>query len=709
MFNVIELQDKLKNFSQDQLANEMQSPSGSVPQYLVLSEFNRRKRVKNDYQQQQNAAQQDTTVAEEVLAGAGVPQGGLASLARNMAPKTDMMQNTGAMPEQIMPMPQAPLPMAEAMPEDVMGMAGGGYVKRMQIGGTPSPSIPDSPQMLGEGDYRVGSGRATMVGGQFVEILDDGTVVDARTGMPVDARTSNQALLKMLPDLATDTSAFEEFEGTPSIYRPEAGVPSQEDLDLGFISDARNEAVGIGTVLDSMDTPPSSVDFDATVAPPMSIPALPSSVPSLDVVMGSPDNLSAIGGLETIQSAPEAFTMDTAAANLESMVGPDDAIEQVRASQVTSGLDPVAQAREDEINSLLAVFDDPNRTEAEVKAARQRLEQIGAKDRAIGAATETLEGAAETIKGIGQAAKNRIASDAADIYGTLGTGANILGLTDTAASLFQAESDAEAKVTPSEPEPEPETVVSNIPEGIGLNLPSTATPNTPTAPTTTDSSTLGAPITQLEEGQLTFDQPVENQPATPVTPVTRGGSGAGARGAATSAESEILNMLKEREERASSDKWLALAKAGMALMSSKNPTLLGALGEAGNVGLEALNKTRDDYEAAKFDLLTMQQKMAAARARGSSGKGNAGLIDDIRARLANLYADARSYRKIETDALGNAVLRDLTPEGLTSQIVLLENQLNYLMGGSPATTQFDATTPIANAADSSYSLGTPVE
>ena len=51
MMNLIQVQDDLKNFSQDQLVKEMQQPSGSTPQFLVLAELNRRRRVKGDMRQ----------------------------------------------------------------------------------------------------------------------------------------------------------------------------------------------------------------------------------------------------------------------------------------------------------------------------------------------------------------------------------------------------------------------------------------------------------------------------------------------------------------------------------------------------------------------------------------------------------------------------------------------------------------------------------
>lgn len=92
--NLFQLQERLKNYSQDQLVNEMQNPTGSAPQYLVLSELQRRKRMMTEEQAQMP---QEPSVAEEAVAAAGVPQGGLAQMAQAMAPETDMAQNTARM------------------------------------------------------------------------------------------------------------------------------------------------------------------------------------------------------------------------------------------------------------------------------------------------------------------------------------------------------------------------------------------------------------------------------------------------------------------------------------------------------------------------------------------------------------------------------------------------------------------------------------
>lgn len=92
--NIVKLQDQLKNFSQDQLVREMQAPSGNAPQFLVLGEIMRRKRMQDDFTAQ-NAKDDEGTVAQEAVAAAGVPQGGIADMARALAPSTDMTQNTG--------------------------------------------------------------------------------------------------------------------------------------------------------------------------------------------------------------------------------------------------------------------------------------------------------------------------------------------------------------------------------------------------------------------------------------------------------------------------------------------------------------------------------------------------------------------------------------------------------------------------------------
>jgi hypothetical protein len=135
-------------------------------------------------------------------------------------------------------------------------------------------------------------------------------------------------------------------------------------------------------------------------------------------------------------------------------------------------------------------------------------------------------------------------------------------------------------------------------------------------------------------------------------------------------------MLKEREKRAENDKWLALAQAGMALMSSTQPTLGGALGEAGAEGLKAFRASRDEYDSAKMDLLKTQQAMSKARASGASSRdyNNPTAIGEA----INLFTKRREdllgkTTKVVTDNLTGEqsyetvykTREDLSPEGRT--------------------------------------------
>lgn len=122
--NVIEVQENLKDFSEEQLISEMQNPSGFAPQFLVLSEIQRRKRMRDSYNQAKAA--QQPTVAQEVVNAAGVPQGGVMDMAQAMAPKSSMEQNTG-----------------------VMSMYGGGLIEK-QIGGDFALSLPSGARQAAE-------------------------------------------------------------------------------------------------------------------------------------------------------------------------------------------------------------------------------------------------------------------------------------------------------------------------------------------------------------------------------------------------------------------------------------------------------------------------------------------------------------------------------------------------------------------------------
>lgn len=143
MMNLIQVQDDLKNFSQDQLVKEMQQPSGTTPQFLVLSELNRRKRVKGDLEARQ--AQNQPTVAEEAVASAGVPQSGMMGMPEAMAPASADSEGIGSM-----------------MPKS---MRSGGEVERYAEGGLLegiAESVSRNQQMLDTVSQNIGKMNSNM-------------------------------------------------------------------------------------------------------------------------------------------------------------------------------------------------------------------------------------------------------------------------------------------------------------------------------------------------------------------------------------------------------------------------------------------------------------------------------------------------------------------------------------------------------------------
>jgi len=115
MQNMIEEQEALKDFSDQQLIKEMQMPSGGIRPISVVSELNRRRRMRAD--QDRAEAANAPTVAEEVVMAAGM--GDMSQMAQAMAPKTSMTENTG---------------IAAMMPKQPTRMATGGVVKMQEAG-----------------------------------------------------------------------------------------------------------------------------------------------------------------------------------------------------------------------------------------------------------------------------------------------------------------------------------------------------------------------------------------------------------------------------------------------------------------------------------------------------------------------------------------------------------------------------------------------
>jgi hypothetical protein len=168
MLNMIDTQDKLKNFSQEQLIREMQMPTGSAPQFMVLSEIERRKRMRADAQRQEGLMQ--PTVAQEAVSAAGVPQQGIAQVAQAMAPKTDMTQNTGVPSVQASKLPGQPNQPQRMADGGIMRLAPGGSMSGGTLNAIASLKV-THPDVYNA--YKDEPDKLAKMAKAFLEVADD--------------------------------------------------------------------------------------------------------------------------------------------------------------------------------------------------------------------------------------------------------------------------------------------------------------------------------------------------------------------------------------------------------------------------------------------------------------------------------------------------------------------------------------------------------
>jgi hypothetical protein len=101
--DILEIEDVLKGLPDQALMQEAQQPTGQVPQYMVVSEIQRRSKMRKSFEAQKK--QPSTTIAEQILTG------GVASV----APPPPQMMGAMGMPQQPPAQPQQP-PMGQQQP-----------------------------------------------------------------------------------------------------------------------------------------------------------------------------------------------------------------------------------------------------------------------------------------------------------------------------------------------------------------------------------------------------------------------------------------------------------------------------------------------------------------------------------------------------------------------------------------------------------------
>ena len=121
--NIIQVEDNLKSIPDDRLQQEMSNPSGMFPQYLVMSEIQRRTKMREDYEGRMAANEKTPprpTMREEMMMSmqpTNMPSGGIADIVSSQS-----LSSNPVMP----PMAQKPVRMQSGMtvPFDPYGMYG---------------------------------------------------------------------------------------------------------------------------------------------------------------------------------------------------------------------------------------------------------------------------------------------------------------------------------------------------------------------------------------------------------------------------------------------------------------------------------------------------------------------------------------------------------------------------------------------------------
>ena len=131
MLNILQIEDRLKDMSQDSVMEALNNPNPVIPPFMALAELNRRKRMSDNLAMQQ--AQNQQTVKDQVVAGAGMPTEMASQMATAMSPQSDITGNTGL--ESMMQSNTMPSEynddiamMDEEFEEEPMGMRAGGLI-----------------------------------------------------------------------------------------------------------------------------------------------------------------------------------------------------------------------------------------------------------------------------------------------------------------------------------------------------------------------------------------------------------------------------------------------------------------------------------------------------------------------------------------------------------------------------------------------------
>tara|TARA_E500000318_G_scaffold108328_1_gene119001 strand:+ start:1909 stop:4140 length:2232 start_codon:yes stop_codon:yes gene_type:complete len=688
--NIIDVQDKLKDFSEQQLVREMQMPSGTAPQFLVLSEIQRRKRMRDDFAKREAAQQQ--TVAQEAVSAAGVPNSGIAGMSEAMAPKSTMAQNavgsnmaqamrsgglaqfgqelSGKVSEGVEPFLDEVEGMAqERFGVDISGPSQTGLPEIAKIQPMYEIARPNPDMFLGrvpafmQPGYRgprprIANRMMSSRGGKggsrdLPYAFNEGGAVKMSRGGLFDAQgRPTEALLRALiaqesggdpmargsldevgisqirPSTALMpgygvTSMFPEIaanigEGREYATAAEAYQANKDLIDAGLEDPERSTAftsdylTAMRSRFDDDDRALAAYNVGPGGAAKLEDPSQFGYVADVRSRLGDEPSmlaqakdavssgLSALNPISTAQAqttsttpapAPEAEAPKTLNPDRKTMILGTIEMNKgnpgLLASQARGFLeDPLVASDPEIIAALRAAGINPAST------ARVVTEPITVEKDTTLPSGEVVE-AGDQIE-VGDILDFQLAETIGALDDTEGTG-TFVGASGQSGTLPPEAAESEDRVAAGEFVP----MISA--EGFDYNIPAGAL---------SAEDDEAAPETETPEAD---DEKKDDGTKQPDSNVTLFGGEAAPQ---SSIEAEIAKLKGQLEKGRDTDKWLALAQAGMALMSSKEPTLLGAAGEAGISGLTAFREAQDRYQEGIVDLINAEAKLKDKKSTG---------------------------------------------------------------------------------------------
>ena len=730
--NIIELQDNLKDVSDNVLMREMQSPSGNMPQFLVLSELTRRKRMRDDYKRQQAANM--PTVAEEVMTAAGAPQEGLTAIARNMAPNSSIAQNTGA----DMAVQREPTRMPQMMAEGgLVSMANGGPLGTYSLDRNPMDAIellrfqrpdqyakykdnpaalervalyylnnsgimPTEPEQTGlEGLEREPSFLEKFNPIPSLQAMANQTKIDqGQEARELEDRAKSLSRLRAsAPEDGSSALQAQKYINDP-LLDPDGGFSEPLAGAVGSLPESIIQARKMSAPeLDFTEDPIILGGFDDDMSPVGTMPSQISEVitPEFDDYFQSPllaypeksDTASDLNAGETAQQAADrvaqaqaqAQAADDYVANMISEMNREGSLEQPDQTPLftSNEVDPLPSgglfSGIGDANSNIGLGDIFN-----LDRIKQNIEDMGSQN----------------------PDPNSIGSRLGD---AIVSGGEIVGgaIDDTIDKFSSMLPDGSAQETAPQ-------IVSDPPSADDTQ--SSALDNISLGGGSAGGETLSTEF-DFDPNIDTSTSPLGSKTIKTTTASATGGDSG--TGYSDPLRSRIQRMLDEREKSLESDKWLALAQTGMALMASDNPTLAGAIGEAGLVGLRSLSEARQQYDDDILDLMNMQYKLDVldqeSTTSGLTPSNIISALDDLRDYKGDLQAqldDLDRFDNMMDEDLKNQRRLSIQQEMFRTNLQLSQLRKSLGLGGGvqQAGNSFDVTG--GTQTQSGLDLGTAV-